>query len=173
MKILQTMWMLGVLAVVISGCGRHHGMSQGHHDGGYEAGGMKRGMQDMSALVERTVKDPQKATQVNAIMQQIVQQVKESHERSRALHERIYELNTRYDATPEEFTKILDELNNTRMGSAANILGLRFKMKELTTPEEWKALTEEMARYRSQYRHGRGRHHSESYDRPDRTPDAR
>jgi hypothetical protein len=29
------------------------------------------------------------------------------------------------------------------MRTAAAIFGLRFKMKELTTPEEWKALTAE------------------------------
>ena len=53
--------------------------------------------------------------------------------------------------SPEEFTKILDELNNDRMRSAAKILGLRFKMKSLLTAEEWTALSEELKRYGSRY----------------------
>jgi hypothetical protein len=43
----------------------------------------------------------------------------------------LYQLNTKYEATPEDFTKLLDELNTARMRTAAMILGLRFKMKAL------------------------------------------
>jgi Spy/CpxP family protein refolding chaperone len=147
-------------------------MSPGHRDGGYAGGaGIERGMKEMGDIVDRTVKDPQKAAQVKAIMQEIPTHVKQSHERSRELHEQLYGLNAKYDATPEEFTKVLDELNNTRMRTASTILALRFKMKDLTTPEEWKALTDEMARYRSEYRHGRGRHHGERSERPGMPPE--
>jgi Spy/CpxP family protein refolding chaperone len=61
---------------------------------------------------------------------------------------------TLYDATPEDFLKILDQLNNRRMKAATNILGLRFKMKDMLTAEEWKALSEGLTQARSRYRHG-------------------
>ena len=48
-------------------------------------------------------------------------------------------MNANYEATPEEFTKVLDDAYNQRMQSATKILMLRIKMKELMTVEEWKA----------------------------------
>ena len=55
-------------------------------------------------------------------------------------------LNANYTATPAEFTTIIDE-GNQRMRSAAKVLGLRFKMKEQMTAEEWKALSDRMLAY--------------------------
>ena len=54
-------------------------------------------------------------------------------------------------ASPEEFTKILDDTNNRRMRTATRVLGLRFKMKELMTADEWKALSDRMLQYSSRY----------------------
>jgi hypothetical protein len=69
-------------------------------------------------------------------------------------------LNANYSATPEEFTKVLDDANNRRMQSATKILSLRFRMKDLMTAEEWKALSDQMLAYSSRYKH------SESSPRP-------
>ena len=62
-------------------------------------------------------------------------------------------MNANYEATPEEFTKVLDDSFNQRMQSATKILTLRFKMKELMTVEEWKALSDQMLADSGQYRH--------------------
>jgi hypothetical protein len=62
-------------------------------------------------------------------------------------------LSANYAATPEEFTKALDDANNLRMQSAAKILSLRFRMKDLMTAEEWKALSDQMLAYSSRYKH--------------------
>ena len=56
----------------------------------------------------------------------------------------------KWDGT-EEFTKILDEINNAHMRSSAKILGLRFKIKEQLTPEEWRTLTEGMKKQGDRY----------------------
>jgi hypothetical protein len=72
----------------------------------------------------------------------------------RAYHRQLYTLNASYTASSEEFTKILDEANNQRMRTATTILGLRFKMKELMTADEWKALSDQMLSYSSRYQHG-------------------
>jgi hypothetical protein len=62
-------------------------------------------------------------------------------------------LNANYSAAPEEFTKALDDANNRRMQSASKILSLRFRMKDLMTPEEWKTLSDQMLAYSSRYKH--------------------
>ena len=101
------------------------------------------------------VKNPETAKQVNTVMGEMITEIKSAREQHRQSHRALYELNANYAATPEEFTKILDELNNNRMRSSARMLSLRFKMKSLLTAEEWSALSEELKRYGSRY-YGKG-----------------
>jgi predicted KAP-like P-loop ATPase len=82
--------------------------------------------------------------------------VKQSAQQTRGYHEQLYSLNSDYQAKPEQFTKVLDELNNARMASGTKILGMRFKIRDLLTAQEWKDLTEEMAKSRVRYEHKAG-----------------
>ena len=152
-------YVLGLVAVLaLAGCSspHHHGMAgEGKGDAYWQ-----KGQQDMASLIDRTVKDQEKAGQVKSIVGEIVAELKASREQDRAGHRRLYELNANYSATPEEFTKVLDDANNRRMQSATKILSLRFRMKDLMTAEEWKALSDQMLAYSSRYKH------SESSPRP-------
>lgn len=137
-----------------AGCGGHAGMAY-HGRGGTDAA-LERGLGEMRDLVDNTVKDTQKAKQAKEIVEAIVTEVRTSSQQNRKFHQRLYDLNADYNAAPEQFLKILDELNNHRMKSASTILGLRFKLKELLTAEEWKALTDGMNQARTRYGHGVG-----------------
>lgn len=153
MRMLQwAAWsIVGLLA--LAGCSSYH-----HHDGMRDGSKgdayWQKGQQDMAALIDRTVKDQDKATQVKGIVGEIVTELKAGREQERAYHRQLYTLNASYTATPEEFTKILDEGNNQRMRTASKILSLRFKMKELMTADEWKALSDQMLSYSGKYQHG-------------------
>jgi thiamine biosynthesis lipoprotein ApbE len=145
-------YVLGLVAVLaLAGCSSHHhyGMAGEEKGDAY----WQKGQQDMASLIDRTVKDQGKAEQIKSAVNEIVAELKASREQARAGHRRLYELNANYAATPEEFTKILDDANNQRMQSSAKILSLRFKMKELMTVEEWKALSDQMLAYSSRYQH--------------------
>jgi len=145
-------YVLGLVAVLaLAGCSSHH-----HHGmAGEEKGDAywQKGQQDMASLIDRTVKDQEKAGQVKSVVNDIVAELKASREQARAGHRRLYELNANYAATPEEFTKALDDANNQRMQSATKILSLRFKMKEFMTIGEWKVLSDQMLAYSSRYKH--------------------
>ncbi len=146
-------YLLGLVAVLaLAGCSSHHhyGMSGAVKGDAY----WQKGQQDMAALIDRTVKDQEKAGQVKTIVGEIVTELRASREQERAGHRRLYELNANYAATPEEFHKALDDANSLRMQSASKILSLRFRMKELMTVEEWKALSDQMLAYSSRYKHG-------------------
>ena len=132
--------------LTMAGCARHHGM--GMHSG--EAA-IERGIAETNEMVDQTVKDPEKAKQAKAILQDIVVEVKNSVQSSRAFHEQMTVLNADYAAKPEQFTKILDDMNNARMASATKILGLRFKMRALLTAQEWNELTGAMDKTRKRY----------------------
>lgn len=139
--------LVGVLLAGLTGCSHHHG-SYEHAKGDAYWG---KASQDVSGLVEKHVKNPETVKQVNVVMGELITEIKSAREQQRQAHRALYELNANYSASPEEFTKILDELNNNRMRSSAKILGLRFKMKALLTAEEWTALSDEMKRYGSRY----------------------
>ncbi|MGH7205615.1 MAG: hypothetical protein ACREI2_05340 [Nitrospiraceae bacterium] len=142
---------LAILATI--GCATHPGMR--YHGGGEpSASALERGLKEMTALIEKSVQDPEKAKRAQGIVEEIIAEVKQSIQQNQQFHQKLYELNANYEATPEEFTKTLDDLNNDRMRAATKILGLRFKMKAMLTAQEWKALSEGMALSRSRYRHG-------------------
>ena len=147
-RILQ--YVLGFVAVfVLAGCSSHHHYGMHGKSDAY----WQKGQEDMASLIDRTVKDQEKALQVKSAVNDIVTELKASREQERAGHRRLYELNANYAATPEEFNKVLDDANSRRMQSAAKILSLRFKMKDLMTAEEWKALSDQMLAYSGRYRH--------------------
>ena len=139
---------LVAVTLTMAGCAGHRGHGTGMHSG--EAA-IERGIAETNEMVDQTVKDPEKAKQAKAILQDIVAEVKRSAQTSRAFHEQMAVMNADYDAKPEQFTKVLDEMNNARMASATKILGLRFKMRALLTAQEWNELTGAMDKTRKRY----------------------
>lgn len=141
------MLLSGILLVLFTGCSSHHHGNYSRAQGDY----WNKAGQDVSGLVEKHVQDPEKVKQVNVVMGEIITEIKSAREQHRQYHRALYELNANYAASPDEFTKILDELNNSRMRSSAKILGLRFKMKGLLTAQEWAGLSEDLQNYGSRY----------------------
>ena len=136
------------MTLTMAGCARHHGSGMGMHSG--EAA-LERGIAETNELVDQTVKDPEKAKQAKAILQDIIAEAKKSGQTSRSYHEQMTVLNADYNAKAEQFTKILDDMNNARMASSTKILGLRFKMRALLTTQEWNELTGAMDKTRKRY----------------------
>ena len=134
--------------LVVGGCARHHGYGTGSS---YREAALERGLAETNELVDQTVKDPEKAKQAKAIVQDIVGEVKQSLKKTSDYHQKLYALNANHGATPEQFIKVLDEQNTERMASATRILGLRFKLRALLTAQEWKDLTDAMDKTRSRY----------------------
>ena len=135
--------------VLLVGCSshHHHGMAGGGKSDAY----WQKGQQDMEGLINRTVQDPEKAKGMNAYVGEIIKELKESRAQERAYHR---QLNTSYTATPDEFSKIVNEANIQRAQSSARVLSLRFKMKDLMTADEWKTLSDRMVSYSGRYQHG-------------------
>ena len=137
---------LSLVLFSLAGCTRyHHG-----RPGASGEPTTQEVVSEVKRLVEENV-DPAKANQVQALIQEIVQEVRRSSQAARGFHEQLAALNANYDAPPEQFTKILDQLNNARMESAARILGTRFKIKEILTREEWKKLDDAMLKARQEH----------------------
>lgn len=142
--------MLIVLPLMGLGCSHHH--QTGHHGKGGAQYAISQAKGEMTALIARTIKDPLRANEVGTVMEAITQEVGKVGTLQRQGHQQLYTLNANYGATPEEFLKVLDEMNNKRMQAGAKILALRFKMKEMMSEQEWKDLTDGMGEMRNRYR---------------------
>ena len=138
-----------VLALVLSACGSYRHMGHPH---GSMSTAVEQAQEEVSVLVDRVVQDPAKAEEVKARLRQIVSEARESRQQNRQFHQALYDLNRSYQAEPEEFLKILDEMNARRMQTGGNILRLRFEMKDQMTEAEWKAFTDGLAEMRSRYK---------------------
>jgi len=141
--------------LLVAGCG-HHGAYQ--HGGG-QGGGMGQGHgadrgKEVMAAVEKAVPDPDKAKRVQDALKEIMEEAAQSYKQNREFHRKLYELNANYTAAPEEFTRILDDLNNNRMRTGVKILATRFKIREMLTAEEGKAFTNNLNASRDRYMHG-------------------
>jgi hypothetical protein len=139
-----------ILSMLVAGCSSPHHGRMGAGDAYWD-----KAKSDMASLVKKHVADPEKAKEANKVTEEIIAELRKSRDQNRQYHRQLYELNAKYDAAPEEFTKILDEANHSRMQSASRVLGLRFKLKSLLTAQEWNALSQDMMAYGSRY-YGKG-----------------
>src|SRR2546425_13041469 len=87
------MLMLALVAttLVVGGCARHHGYGTGSS---YREAALERGLAETNELVDRTVKDPEKAKQAKAIVQDIVNEVKQSFKKTSDYHQKRSEEHT-------------------------------------------------------------------------------
>lgn len=137
----------GVLLSLFVGCSSHHQGDDIREQSDY----WSQASRDASGLVEKHLHDPEKVKEANGVIGEIITEIKSAREQHRQYHRALYELNANYAASPEEFTKILDQLNNGRMRSAAKILGLRFRLKGFLTAQEWAGLSADLEAYGSRY----------------------
>src|SRR5205807_2933523 len=108
---------LVTMTLVVGGCARHHGYGTGSS---YREAALERGLAETDELVDRTVKDPEKAKQAKAIVQDIVNEVKQSFKKTSDYHQKLYALNANYEAAPDQFVKLLDEQNKDRKSTRLN-----------------------------------------------------
>ena len=134
---------------------RYRSGSRDYDKGSY---GQRR-MSQMSRAIDQAIQDPDKAMQARRLLRQIFIEAYNAHEQQEVLHERLYDLNASYNARPEDFIRILDDLNNSRMAAASRMLKLRFQLRDILSPREWSALTEVMERERRRSMHDGGYGH--------------
>ncbi len=157
MKMVSQFTLVIVIAFVTAACATPHRMRAQHADD-MRFSAEKR-VKQVVEVVEQAIQDPEKVERIKARLSDIAEEVRHAYKTTRAYHRGLYELNTNYEATPEDFTRILDELNANRMRTGARILRMRFDIKEMLTAQEWAVLNEGFKALRSRYQHrGRGAH---------------
>jgi hypothetical protein len=96
---------------------------------------------ELRAAVRSEIKDPDKAVQGTYLVDQLEHLVIEANNDRKAHYDKIWSLNANYDATEEEFQAAFREFNARQKNRQDRVLEINQRAKNLTTEEEWNALT--------------------------------
>lgn len=95
---------------------------------------------DMKSLVKKEIPDPERADQILALLEQLDADLATQRQAILASQQELKKLNADYDATPEQFMKLIDSARESRERSRQKIIDTYFRIKALTTRGEWEAL---------------------------------
>jgi len=99
-------------------------------------------IEDMRARVIENIEDPGKKTQMLALVDQTEEDLLEVDRLMLKLYADLSKLGENYNATPEEFQTVITEFEAHRNEVRDRVIENRFKMRDMSTPEEWKKLTD-------------------------------
>ena len=99
-------------------------------------------IEDMRHRVEDTIQDPDRKTSMLALVDQTEKDLLEVDRAVRKLYADFSSLSENYNSTPEEFQKVISEFEASRREVRDRVTDSRFKMRDLSTPAEWKKLTD-------------------------------
>lgn len=144
MKSLKLISLLGVFLILVgAGCSRPHR----YWKSGDDDRKTDRLARQAASLIEKTVQDRDRADRVKALVAELIEAGTESYQHNRYYRRQFQVLNAKYDATPEEFGSVLNEIQTNLNKTAAKIVELRFKIKEQLKEEEWKVLSKYFDRH--------------------------
>ena len=99
-------------------------------------------IQDMEERIADHIKDPATRTEMLVIVDQVGQDVLELIIITRKLYADFIKLDDSYTATPEDYQKLISEFEADHKIVSERVIESRFKLKDLTTPQEWDDLTD-------------------------------
>jgi hypothetical protein len=99
-------------------------------------------IQDMEERIADHIKDPATRTEMMVIVDQVGQDLVELVIITRKLYADFIKLDDSYTATPEDYQKLISEFEADHKIVSERVIESRFKLKDLTTPQEWDALTD-------------------------------
>ena len=95
---------------------------------------------ELRAAVRSEIKDPEKAAQGTALVDQLERLVTEANNDRKAHDDKIRSLNANYDAAEDDFHAVFNEFNLRQKDRQDRVLEINQRAKALTTEAEWKAL---------------------------------
>jgi len=106
---------------------------------------------DVKDLVHKEISDPVRADKVVALMEQMDAEISDQMNAKVEFRKYFAKLNTDYYATPEQFEQYFESTREAQGKNRARIMETYFKIKDLTTPQEWEALSKPDMQYFTDY----------------------
>ena len=98
-------------------------------------------VEDARDRVSKNIEDPDKKTAMLALVDQVEKDLLEVDRVVQKFYANIGALNDNYNASPDEYRKVISEFEADQNEVRDRIIDIRFKMRDLSTAEEWKELT--------------------------------
>jgi len=98
-------------------------------------------VEDLRARIGKHISDPGKKRLLMDLVDQDIKIFNELSQETEKYNKELFAVDKNYNSTPEDFKKVFSGFNETRYRLRAQSLEIRFKMKALCTPEEWKGLS--------------------------------
>lgn len=135
--------LIGITAALLStGCGRYRGRADRINVPTQER--VERGTQEAVRIIQKKVDDPRRAERLAQLFERLDKQFQEVLRERHTFHQRLAELNADYDASPEAFHALLDDMHTIFEESGTEIVKTRFAIKEVLTAEEWHELEQHL-----------------------------
>ena len=99
-------------------------------------------IEDMRGRVAENVADPGKKTRILAFVDQIEKDLLEVDRVVQQLYIDLDSLGENYNSTPDEFRMVFSKFEADRQKVQDRTIDSRFKMRDLSTGEEWEELTD-------------------------------
>ena len=96
--------------------------------------------QDWNAAVDETIKEPERAAKLKQLGQQLIDMSSSIQQDIADFNQKAMVLNENYDATHEEFQRLMDELAEIRQPKYEKYRDIIFAMRSEVSADEWKAL---------------------------------
>jgi hypothetical protein len=100
----------------------------------------------MRGRIEATIQDSDRKARMLALVDDTERDLAEMDRLIQQLYTDISALGEDYHTTPEAFELAIAEFEERRSEVRDRVIDTRFKMKEMSTPEEWKKLTDNSKR---------------------------
>ncbi len=124
---------LVVLVLLSSGCA--------HHKGTVDNTPGQNALDALRSRVRQEIADPARSGQILALVDQMEKELDDLNRTVLQFREDYRRLNANYEATVEEFRKLIAESDMALRRSQQKLIETHFQIKALTTPQEWAALS--------------------------------
>jgi len=98
--------------------------------------------ENLRSRVEEFIDEPEKKRQLMNLVDQDADILKTMSQQTERYNKALFAIDRNYNSTPEDFRKVFLEFNATRNRLRTDSLDIRFKMKALCSPDEWKVLSQ-------------------------------
>jgi hypothetical protein len=124
------------LFLAVAGCGK----LKKKEPATFEPG--QKWLQDMRTHINKVITDTDRKSQLLGVVDQFEQEMEDMDLAVQRYNKKIFAVDSDYNSTAEDFRNVFNDFHQEKILFQKRFLDLRFKMVDLTTPEEWKKLAD-------------------------------
>lgn len=136
-RVLTTVFVAGLLLVlVLAGCG----MFKKKDTKQFEPG--QAWLEDMRSHINKSISDNDRKSRLLEVVNQFELELRNLDRSVQRYYQKLIAVDAEYESTADDFRRAFQDLNQEKKVFRKRFMDLRFKMVDLTTPDEWNKLAD-------------------------------